>query len=47
MTYWLLTILLANGQHLTGYAYGSKFLCDHAAHGIKHTCTKVYYGSDR
>ena len=47
MSYWLLVLVLANGHHLTGYAYGSKYLCDRAANGRPHICRPVYYASDR
>jgi hypothetical protein len=47
MTYWLLTVILANGTTQIGYTYGSKYLCNRAAHGAIHRCIKIYYGSDR
>lgn len=43
MTYWLLTLILANGGQVHLWAYGSPQLCKRAAHGAVHTCTRVTY----
>jgi|GEM_PF-6644535 len=47
MTYWILTIILANGAHVPELAYGTPYLCDRAAQGRQHICMAIHYDTDR
>lgn len=47
MSYFLLILILSNGHTSTGYAYGSRYLCEQASHGRPHICRPIVYASDR
>ena len=47
MNYFLLILILQSGHTATGYAYGSRELCNRAAHGQAHICRPITFKVDR